>query len=259
MMNKEAALVKLLNELFSDQESLKRFVYSLPTEDSNIPRLLGASTTERMALWFVDELRRRGLVDNRFFSRLLEERPDRAEQIQEVRHQWLVEQDEWSRPPTLEPQPPGRTDSPTVLVSYARNDVTFFEELSAHLSLLQRKGVINFWHEGRIRAGDAWADVIESQVQQAEIFILLVSADFLSSEFVWGHELPALLERQRKGKARIIPVIIRPCLWQESPIAALKIFPTDGKPVSGSPNPDRAWVSLARYVEEVARDLRSAK
>src|SRR5262249_48025023 len=151
--NKEAALVKLLNELFSDQESLKRFVYSLPTaEDSSIPRLLGASTTERMALWFVDELRRRGLVDNRFFSHLLEERRDRAKQILEVQHQWLVKQDEWSRPPTLEPQPPGRTDSPTVLVSYARNDVTFFEELSAQLSLLRRKGVINFWHEGRIRA-----------------------------------------------------------------------------------------------------------
>src|SRR5690242_21125535 len=156
-MSKEEALLNLLSELFSDQESLKRFGYSLLTENSSIPPLLTASSTQTMALWFVDELRRRGLVDNRLFSQLLDERPDRAKQIQEVQQQWLVEQDEWSRPPTLKPQLPDRTDSPTVLVSYARKDVAFFEELTAHLSLLQRKGVINFWSEGRIRAGDAWA------------------------------------------------------------------------------------------------------
>jgi TIR domain len=257
-MNKEEALVRLLRDLFTSQESLKRFVYSLPTQDSSIPRALGASSTELMALWFVDELRRRGLVDNRFFSHLIDEQPEQAERIRAVQRQWLVESDEWARPPSSETLAAGRADAPTVLVSYARNDAAFFEEISAHLSLLQRKGVIQVWHEGRIRAGESWADVIRNQIQNADIVILLISADFLASDFVWGHELALVLQRQRQGKATVIPVIVRPCLWEDSPLAAFQALPSDGKPVSLSPNPDRTWLTVARQIEEVARNIRSA-
>ncbi len=258
-MTKEAALVTLLTELFTTQESLKRFVYSLPTQDSSIPRTLGASSTELMALWFVDELRRRGFVDRRFFTHLVEERPEHENQIRSVEHQWLIESDEWSRLPASEPSISGHADAPTVLVSYARNDASFFEELSAHLSLLQRKGLIQLWHEGRIRAGEAWEDAISNQLQNADIFILLVSADLLASDFVWDHELKIILKRQQQEKAKVIPVIIRPCLWQDTPLANFQALPADGRPVSQSPNPDRTWLIIARQVEQVARDIRGAK
>lgn len=258
-MNKEAALAKLLTELFPTQESLMRFVYSLPTQDSNIPRTLGASSTELMALWFVDELRRRGLIDARFFAHLTEEQPNFQNQIRGVRSLWLLESDEWSRPPDLEPTIASRVDAPTVIVSYSRNDLPFFEELSAHLSLLQHKGLIHIWHEGRIRAGDAWRDAIMSQIQSSDIFVLLVSGDFLASDFVWENELKLILARQKLGKAIILPIIIRPCLWQQSPIAKFQVLPADGRPVSLSPNPDRTWVAIARHIEKVARSIRGAK
>jgi hypothetical protein len=147
-VNKEAALAALLVELFETQDDLGRFVYSIPIQDPSVSRAiragsaLGASNTERMALWFVDELRRRGLVDERFFAHLIEERPERADRIRVVQQQWLVEPEEWTRAPALEPSVQGRADAPTVLVSYARNDAAFFEELSAQLTLLQRKGVV---------------------------------------------------------------------------------------------------------------------
>jgi len=258
-MNKESALVTLLTKLFATQDSLKRFVYSLPTQDTSISRALDASTTKLMALSFVDELRRRGLVDNRFFTHLIEEQPEYADLIRNVQDQWLVESEEWSRLPISEPSTFGRADAPTVFVSYARNDIAFFEELSTHLSLLQRKGLIQFWQEGRLRAGEAWKDVISSQIQIADIVILLVSADLLASDFIWDHEFKLVYERQRQGKTTVIPVIVKPCLWQDSPLAEFQAFPSDGKPVSLSPNPDRTWVTLVRQIEQVVRNIQGAK
>ena len=258
-MTKETALVTLLTGLFTTQESLKRFVYSLPTQDSGIPRALGASSTVAMAHWFVDELRRRGLIDRAFFARLLEERPGYETQIRNVEHQWVIESDEWSRLPTREPPISEKADAPKVLVSYARHDAAFFEELSAHLSILQRKGLIQLWHEGRISAGDAWADAIASEIRSSDIFLLLVSADFLASDFVWDRELPLILKRQQEGKATVIPIILRPCLWLESPLAKFQALPSDGKPIALAPNPDRAWLAIAKRVEQVARSVRSAE
>ncbi len=260
-MTKETALVALLTELFTTQESLKRFVYSLPTQDSSIPRALGlgASSTELIAHWFVDELRRRGLVDKPFFARLLEEHPDYERQIRNIQQQWVIDSDEWSRPPTRETPISGKGSAPKVLVSYARNDAAFFEELSAHLSILQRKGLIQLWHEGRINAGEAWADAISSQIHSADIFILLVSADFLASNFIWDRELSLILKRQQEGKASVIPIILRPCLWLESPLANFQALPFDGKPIALSPNPDKSWLSIAKHVEQVARSVRSAQ
>jgi TIR domain len=259
-MTKETALVSLLTEVFSTQESLKRFVYLLPTQDANIPRAIEASSIELMAHRFVDELRRRGLIDQAFFARLVQEFPNYESQIRNVEHQWVIESDEWSRrPPTREPPTYGKANAPKVLVSYARADVAFFEEISAHLSILQRKGLIQLWHEGRISAGEAWADANWSEIQSSDIFILLVSADFLASGFVWDCELPLILKRQQEGKATVIPIIIRPCLWLGSPLAKFQALPSDGKPLALSQNPDKAWLAIAKQVENVARRLGSAE
>jgi hypothetical protein len=258
-MTKETALVTLLTELFPTHQRLKRFVYSLPIQDSSIPGALGATSTELMAHWFVDELRRRGLIDKAFFGRLLQAHPGYETQIRNVEDQWVIESNEWSRLPTREPPISGKAKAPNVLVSYARNDAAFFEELSAHLSILQRKGLIQLWHEGRISAGEAWADAIAGEIRSSDIFLLLVSADFLASDFVWDRELPLILKRQQESKATVIPIILRPCLWLESPLANFQALPSDGRPIALSPNPDRAWLAIAKRVEEVARSVRSAK
>jgi hypothetical protein len=255
-VSKENALVNLLVDLFPTPESLRRFAYTIPTQSSEIPRALAGGSMEHLALSLVDELRRRGLADAPFFAGLEEARPDDAGRIRDVRNQWILDEESWSTPPrpdSAQPAPPG---APRTLVSYARKDRDFFDELAIHLELLRRKGIIGLWDEGRIRAGEAWDRFIESQIEEAEIFIPLVSADFLSSDFVWQHELPRAMERQRQGKAVILPVVVRPCLWEQSPIASLQVLPAGGKPISQSPNPDRTWVDVARRVEQAARDLR---
>jgi hypothetical protein len=252
---KEDALEALLAELFPSSESLKQFVYSIPTTASVLPQLLAEGSPKILALSLVDELRRRGLVDRSFFARLEEMRPDAARQIREVQDRWLVEQDTWNAPPSLDSAERRRTPGPTVLVIYGRNDIPFFEELSTHLALLQRKGAIGFWHEGRIRAGEAWDKLIETEIRRAKIVVLLVSADVLSSDFVWEKGLARAIERQRERKAAVIPVIVRDCLWTQSPIASLQVLPATGKPVAQSPNPDRTWVDVAMQVQESARRL----
>jgi hypothetical protein len=258
-MSKETALVNLLKELFPSPESLKRFAFSLQTDSSILPSVLTKDSTKHLALWFVDELRRRGLVDEHFFGRLVGVRPDYAEGIKKVQDQWLVEVERWGVPATLELDQPRHRGAPTVFVSYSHADHAFFEELSTHLAILRRKGVIDFWHEGRIRAGEDWSKVIKRPLEESQIVILLISANFLSSDFALKYELPLALERQKKGKAVVIPVILRPCIWEYSPIASLQVFPSDGRSLAESTNLDRTWIALARQVEEAARRVRGTE
>ena len=258
-MSKEADLATLLEELFSDRESLRRIVYSLPIDNLRLPQMLSEGSTRHVALWLVDELRRRGLVDAEFFRRLMTERPDYLERIQQLEREWVVAEDRSKifSSAQLELQRPSK--APVVFVSYAHRDGAFFEELSSHLTLLTRKGVINLWHESRIDAGADWAAAIEDQIQEAQIFLLLVSPDFLSSSYIREKELPRVLERDKQGGVWVLPVILRACLWQDSPIAGFQVLPSDGKPIASQADPDRAWVSVAARVRQLALQLLGAK
>jgi hypothetical protein len=258
-MSKELELVELLEGLFATPERLQRFLHSLSIVGRAAPVVPEGSSPRRVAFEAVDELRRRGLIDADFFERLIEENPSEAQRIRELQSRWLVDVEEWAAIPSSEQQPSAPAGAPRVLVSYARRDIEFFKELSAHLSILQRKGTIELWHEGRIRAGEKWDETIKTQTRQASIFILLVSPEFLSSDFVWGWELTDVLERQKRGEVVVIPVIVRPCLWRESPIGSLQVLPSDGRPVASSLNPDRVWVELTRYIEKSAKQLRDKK
>ena len=258
-MSKEFELAELLERLFVTPERLERFLYALPLGRRAAPKLPKGSSVRSAALEVVDELRRRGLIDADFFERLIEERPNEAQLVRDLQSRWLVDVDEWTAVPASEKEVSAPAAAPTVLVSYSRRDIDFFEELAAHLAVLQRKGKIELWHEGRIRAGDAWDEAIKRQVEQAEIFILLVSPEFLSSDFVWEQELPEIVKRHEKGEAIVLPVIVRPCAWQDSPIAAIQVLPSNGVPVALSSNPDRVWVTVTRYVEKAVREWRARK
>lgn len=258
-MRKEVALMELLLELFPTPERLRRFLYFLPAGTSAVSNLPEGGSVRHLAFEAVDELRRRGLIDLDFFERLIEERPDYAARIKQIRSEWLVDINTWGEPPRSEEEAPAHPDAPTVFVSYSRRDADFFEELATHLEVLQRKGAIRLWHEGRIRAGDEWDRVIQRQTEQAKIIIPLVSADFLSSDFMWEREFLEALKRHKRGEAIVIPIIVRPCVWQESPIASLPVLPAGGEPVAQSPDTDRVWVDVAKRVAEAARRWRAKK
>jgi hypothetical protein len=131
-----------------------------------------------------------------------------------------------------------------VFVSYAHEDEELRSELMTHLSLLVRQGLIAPWQDRSIRPGDDWEGAINENLEAAEIVLLLVSADFMSSDYIDGKELKRALERHDAGEARVIPVILRPVDWESGPFGRLQAVPTGAKPVTTWANRDEAWADV---------------
>jgi hypothetical protein len=104
-----------------------------------------------------------------------------------------------------------KTKRQSVFVSYSHNDQEYLDRLLIHLKPLERDGLIDLWADTKLRAGDRWKKEIEKALQKATVAVLLVSADFLSSDFIINNELPPLLKNAEERGVRIIPVIVKPC------------------------------------------------
>ncbi|MDI1443715.1 toll/interleukin-1 receptor domain-containing protein [Polyangium sp. 6x1] len=143
-----------------------------------------------------------------------------------------------------------------VFISYSHRDEPFREELEKHLSLLRRSGAIRSWHDRRIGAGDDWKAAIDENLDRARIILLLVSVDFINSDYCYDIELKRALQRRASGEAVVIPIILRPCDdWQKTPFGALQALPRDGKPIKAWADPDEAWTDVARGIRRVVEKL----
>src|SRR5262245_30109477 len=100
-----------------------------------------------------------------------------------------------------------------IFYSYAHEDEELRKELEKHLANLRRQGVIGDWHDRRIGAGQEWAGAIDAHLDSARIILLLISADFLASDYCYDIELKQAMARHAGGEARVIPVILRPVDW----------------------------------------------
>jgi hypothetical protein len=134
-----------------------------------------------------------------------------------------------------------------VFVSYSHKDKALLEKLRAHISLLKRRGVIDDWHDGQIAAGQAWAQEIDENLASAAIILLLVSADFLASDYCYSREMENALQRHDAGEARVIPVILREVDWEDAPFARLQALPAGGRPVRSWPDEDEAFSDIAKW------------
>lgn len=145
--------------------------------------------------------------------------------------------------------------------SYSHRDEDLRNELEIHLSTLKRQGVIKTWHDRRIGAGKDLDIEIDSNLEIADIILLLVSPYFIASDYCYNVEMQRALERHRNGDARVIPVILHPCDWQQTPFGKLRATPVDGKPVSKFPNPHDAFLSITKdiraIVEEITGEMKS--
>ncbi|MXX74485.1 MAG: TIR domain-containing protein [Holophagales bacterium] len=142
-----------------------------------------------------------------------------------------------------------------VFISYSHVDETFRIELEKHLSALRRQGVISLWHDRRIGPGEELHQQISKDLEAANIILLLVSADFLSSDYCYDTEMGRAMERHEQGDARVIPVILRPCDWQDAPFGKLLAVPEDGKPVSKHASLDDGLLEVAQAVRQAAASI----
>jgi TIR domain len=138
-----------------------------------------------------------------------------------------------------------------VFYSYAHEDECLRDELEKHLKLLQRQNLISNWHDRRIEPGSEWASEIDSHVKSADIILLLVSADFMSSDYCYGVEMKEALERHRRHDAIVIPIILTPVLWDSAPFARIQALPRDGKPITSWPDRAEAFADIARGIRDV--------
>lgn len=138
----------------------------------------------------------------------------------------------------------------TIFFSYSHKDEVLRNELEAHLALLKREGLVEAWHDRRIVAGDEIDDAVFNQLEVADIILLLVSSDFISSAYCYSREMARAMERHRAGEARVIPVILRHCDWIRAPFGQLLAAPRDGKPVASWPDRDEALTDVARQIRQ---------
>lgn len=141
-----------------------------------------------------------------------------------------------------------------VFISYAHKDEAFKEALDTHLTMLKRSDKIATWNDRAILAGTEWDDEIKEQLEQAQIIILLVSASFLASKYIWENELTLAMEWHKRKEVRIVPVFIKPCDWKDAPFGSVQGLPRDAKPV-GDPDNDEAWVGVAKGIRDLVDDL----
>jgi internalin A len=140
--------------------------------------------------------------------------------------------------------------------SYSHKDEALRDELETHLKILERAGLITGWSDRKIVPGDQWADQIDENLERADIILLLVSADFMASDYCFRAEMQRAMERHRTRKARVIPIIVRDVLWNRAPFAKLEALPKDAIPVTTWVNRDSAWRSVCEGIESAISELR---
>lgn len=148
----------------------------------------------------------------------------------------------------------GPTARPILLFySYAPEDASLYAELEKHLTLLHRHVAV--WHAGGATAGSDASREAAKHLDEARIVVVLVTADYLSSDSLYFGELRRAMERHDTGEARVIPVILRHCDWEIAPFAKLKPLPTGGKPVSVWLDKDDAWTDVAKGIRREIETL----
>ena len=139
--------------------------------------------------------------------------------------------------------------------SYSHKDEKMRDKLAVHLAILDREGVIQEWHDRDIGAGDEWKLAIDKNLDAADIVLLLISPDFVASDYCWSKEMTQAIRRHDAGQSLVIPVVLRPVDWSGAPFGRLQALPKDAKPVSVWPNRDLAWVDVVRGIRKAAADL----
>lgn len=121
---------------------------------------------------------------------------------------------------------------PTIFISYSHKDEVWKDRLTSQLSVLQTHGLLNFWDDRRIGAGEYWYEEIRDAMDSSSIAVLLISDNYLNSKFILNEEVKRLLQRRDEKDLIVFPIIVKHCLWQKIPwLSPMQARPKDGKPL----------------------------
>lgn len=154
-------------------------------------------------------------------------------------------------------------DAPVGLFySYAHEDEPYRDELAGHLKILERRGLIQVWYDRKIVPGADWNAAIEAALDRAEL--LLVSKDFMESDYIFGVELKKAMARQQAHACEVVPILVRaydidPEDAEDLPFMKLQALPTDLKAVTSWPNRDEAWTNVAKGLRVTVKAIRERR
>lgn len=148
-----------------------------------------------------------------------------------------------------------------VFICYAREDESLLRTLEKHLWPLKRQGLIEPWHDREITAGSDWEEEIKKQLDTADLILLLVSPDFMASDYCYSQEMTRAMERHEQGEVYVVPIILRHIYWKGTPFSKLQALPTDAKPVTDRfwHNPDEAFLSVTEGLSETIEQVRRGR
>jgi hypothetical protein len=144
-------------------------------------------------------------------------------------------------------------------ISYSHKDKTILDRLHTHLATLIREQKISGWYDREILAGNEIDKEISHQLETCNIFIALVSADFIDSSYCYEKEMQRAIKLSEVNKIRIVAIIARPCDWKNTPLVKFKVLPNDGVPITKWPDPDDAYLDIVnelRRISEVEDTIR---
>ncbi len=139
-----------------------------------------------------------------------------------------------------------------LFLSYSSRDRAFVDQLRAHLRVLERNNLISTWYDREIAPGMEWDRKIKRQLAESDVVVLMLSPDFLNSDYIWDVELEKALEMHEAKRATIVPVLLRSCLWADTPIARIQnanIVPKKAEPIDLAPNRDQAWHAVVEGIK----------
>lgn len=145
-----------------------------------------------------------------------------------------------------------------VFVSYSHRDRALKEKFDDNLRVLKVQGLIDFWTDGELLPGDCWSDEITKAMNEANLILFLVSNPFISSTFIREKEAPMAIERQKRGEAVIVPILLHDTPgWFDEAWSSLEALPSEVKPVDHPDwrTPENAFANVEKRLRELIKAL----
>ncbi|MDM0002839.1 toll/interleukin-1 receptor domain-containing protein [Variovorax sp. J22P240] len=144
-----------------------------------------------------------------------------------------------------------------VFYSYSHRDEQFREKLATSLAPLRQKKLITEWHDRKIAPGINWDVEISTQLESSDLVLALLSPDFLASDYCFGVEMELAFTRVKERRSMLVPILVRPCMWEESRFSALQMIPRDAKPIASAQFLDEALKEVSREIRDLVLDALS--
>lgn len=250
-LDQVAAPGSITEQLYAAIEESDLIICDITNSNPNVMYELGYAHALSKPVILISQRSERMPFDVRsvrtlFYDTELGPSNDSVSELETLIKEALQNPDQFSSRPRTE------TAVNTVFVSYSHKDAPFLDRLRVHLRPLEKQGLMDLWDDTKIEAGDRWKAAIEEALGRARVAILLVSADFLASDFIVDNELPPLLAKAESDGTRIVPIIVKPCRFRRDD--TLNRFQAINDPASplvsmSEGEQERVYDQLAQLVE----------